>query len=330
MKRATHFTFSPTWKVLLNDMGIDPVDALVAAGLPADLFHQPHIQLSAAEYFRFWYGLEQVTTANHLPLLLAENLSIESFDPALFASICSQNLNQAIVRISKYKPLIGPMILDTKITKTKSKLSISCYGFEDPLPKSFGLAELAFFNQLARLTTRSEITPLKVTLPEMPDDPTPYEAFFGCELTLKNSISITFSAADANKPFLTSNAAMWTFFKTGLNQRLKDLDQGSNIKDRVRSVLIEALPSGESSIELIAKRLAMSKRTLQRKLNEAAETYQSVLRQVRSELADHYLRHSELPMGEISFLLGFQETNSFFRAYNNWKGITPSQYREAH
>ncbi len=330
MKRATHFTFSPSWKVLLNDMGIDPADALVAAGLPADLFNQAHAQLSAVEYFRFWQGIEHVTGPKNLPLLLADNLSIESFDPAIFASICSQNLNQAVVRISKYKPLIGPMVLEPQINEQQTQLLISCYGFATSLPQSFELTELAFYTQLARLATRYHIQPTALTLSELPEDMTPYEHFFGCRLMRAPQVSITFSAADANRPFLTSNATMWSFFKTNLNQRLKDMDQAAKISDRVKAVLIEALPCGESSIALIAKRLAMSKRTLQRKLSEEARTYQSVLQQVRSDLADHYLRYSELPLAEISFLLGFQETNSFFRAYSNWKGITPSQYRAAH
>ena len=64
----------------------------------------------------------------------------------------------------------------------------------------------------------------------------------------------------------------------------------------------------------------MSKRTLQRKLTSEAESFQSVLQSVRAELADHYLESSKMSLGEIAFLIGFRESNSFIRAYSTWKG----------
>ena len=82
-----------------------------------------------------------------------------------------------------------------------------------------------------------------------------------------------------------------------------------------------------NSIEYVAKQLAMSKRTLQRKLSEENYSYQWVLKKVRQELADYYLQQTQLPIIEVSFLLGFQETNSFIRAYSSWTGTTPSQVR---
>ncbi|MCV3264817.1 helix-turn-helix domain-containing protein [Vibrio harveyi] len=49
---------------------------------------------------------------------------------------------------------------------------------------------------------------------------------------------------------------------------------------------------------------------------------------VRAELADHYLEKSQMSLAEISFLLGFQEVNSFIRAYSTWRGVSPGHYRE--
>ena len=96
----------------------------------------------------------------------------------------------------------------------------------------------------------------------------------------------------------------------------------------MKAVLLEALPSGDSSIEGVAEKLAMSKRTLQRKLSSEKESFQVLLQNVRAELADHYLEKSQMSLGEISFLLGFQESNSFIRAYSSWKGVSPGHFRE--
>lgn len=328
MKRASKFVVSPSWKLLLTDMQVDVTAVLAYAGLPRDLFNRDNSTLTPKEYYDLWRGVEQAAGDIEMPLLLAEHLSVEAFDPPIFASICSQNMNAALQRLSQYKPLIGPMIMAIDVSKTATRMKISCYSYQGEMPNSLGLTELVFFTQLARLATRENINPIKVELSRLPDNIEAYSSFFGCELTKSNCFAISFSADDANKPFLTSNVAMWEFFEAKLNQKLADLDASASTVERVRAVLFESLPSGDSSIETVTDRLAMSKRTLQRKLTAEAETFQTVLQTVRSELADHYLAKSSMSLGEISFLLGFQESNSFIRAYSSWKGMSPGSYLE--
>jgi len=330
MKRASRFSIPPQWKLMLLDMGIDPQLVLAYAKLPADLYNQAQASVTPSEYFQLWQGVDRAAGDKELPLLLAKNMNAETFDAPIFASICSSNLNVALNRIRQYKPLIGPMMLDLEQNEYATKLTISCYEYHEDLPLSLSLTELVFFTQLARLATRENIIPLALELPELPHNLADYEAYFGCPLTKANKDSIHFKAEDSQKPFLTQNLAMWEFFEDKLNQKLADLDSCANTVDRIRAVLLESLPSGRSSIDHVANTLAMSKRTLQRKLSAEAETYQSVLQSVRGELADHYLQKSKISLGEISFLLGFNEASSFIRAYSAWKGISPGHYRDTY
>lgn len=129
------------------------------------------------------------------------------------------------------------------------------------------------------------------------------------------------------RPFLTENVGMWSYFEAGLKQRLCDLDTQESTSQRAKSALLELLPSGESSMEQVAHRLVMSKRTMQRRLNDEGSNFQMVLKATREELAQFYLANSSMSQGEISFLLGFQDTNSFIRAYSRWTGRSPGQYR---
>jgi AraC-like DNA-binding protein len=108
---------------------------------------------------------------------------------------------------------------------------------------------------------------------------------------------------------------MWQVFEPELRRRLTELEASASTSDRVCAVLLELLPSGQGSIDIVASRLAMSKRTLQRRLEEDGETFQSLINQTRESLARHYLKQTTLSNGEISFLLGFEDPNSFFRAF---------------
>ena len=330
MKQATRFSVQMGWKLLILDMGFNPADVLAFARLPGDLFARKDATLSPEEYFNLWRGLEQVAGADELPLKLGQVISAEAFDPALFACLCSPDLNTALQRLAQYKRLVGPLTMEVNISNTETKVTLACYGNTQAIPRSLSAAELVFFTQLARLATRERIVPLAASTPDLPGHGDLYEAFFGCPLKQSDAIRISFSVQDAKRPFLTDNLAMWQAFEPGLRKRLSALDEQASTVERVRAVLLEMLPAGMSSIDAVAQRLALSKRSLQRHLGDEALSFQDVLNTVRQELAQHYLINSTISPGEISWLLGFQESNSFIRAFRSWTGKTPGAYRMGH
>ena len=327
MKQATRFSVLRGWKLLLSDMGLHLADVLTLAGLPADLLARKDASLSPTEYFRLWRGIEQAAGTDVLPLKIGQVLSVEAFDPPIFASLCSANLNTALQRLSQFKRLIGPLILVVEITPQQTSVTLDCYGNDEPIPRSLGAAELVFLTQLARLGTRQRIVPLWVELVQVPEKREPYQQYFGVPLHRSEANRIAFSTADALHPFLTENTAMWDFFEVGLKQKLSDLDIEAGMTQRVKSALQEMLPGGQSSIEEAANRLAMSKRSLQRRLSDESSSYQEVLNATRRELAQYYLSRSSTLPGEIAYLLGFQDGNSFIRAFRRWTGQTPGEYR---
>lgn len=327
MKQATRFCVQLSWKLLIVDMGYNPDEVLRLAQLPADLFSRPDASISSHEYFNFWRSLEQIAGNEEVALKLGQVISVEAFDPVLFACLCSPNLNSALQRIAQYKRLIGPLLMDVEVSQFKTTVRLNCYGSEQLIPKSLALAELVFFTQLSRIATRHNIVPTQASCKLLPTNKNPYDFYFGCSLTSSNQIEIAFSASDAIRPFFTHNSGMWQVFEPHLQKRLSVLDDEASMTERVRGVLLETLPAGMSSIEVVAQRLALSKRTLQRYLSEENVSFQEVLNQVRSELAQHYLSHSSISTGEISWLLGFQESNSFIRAFRNWTGKTPNAFR---
>ena len=330
MKQAKRFAVHSGWKLILIDMGIAPGDLLALAELPADLFSRKDASLTPAEYFRLFHGLEKMVGEAQLPLRLGSAISVEAFDPSLFACLCSPNLNVALTRLAGYKRLCGPLALDVFVGRDYTEVAIECYGYDRPLPRSLGAAEVVSLTQLARLATRQAINPIETELTVLPSETGPCENFLGCRLRQGTHNRIRFSAEDAARPFLTENVAMWQFFEPELRVRLSRLDVEASTRERVRSALLDMLPSGQSSIDDVSSRLAMSKRSLQRHLAEEEVSYQDVLNNTRQELASYYLARSAISPGEISFLIGFRDTNSFLRAFKDWTGITPGEYRSLH
>lgn len=332
MTRHQSFSLNIGWNALLRDVGLQPAQVLRRAGLPEDLFAHDGQSLSAEAYFRFWRAMEVESADVMFPLHIVETVSAEVFDPPLFAALCSANLMQAVQRLAKYKQLLAPMSLALEVGQTGA-LTVSPHWLCEPteVPNSLQIAEIAFFLRLARLATREPVKAMRVTLPQLPPDSHAcrYESFFGVPVQSGSSPTISFSAADTLRPFLTVNEGMWRVFEPDLRRRLSELDATATTEQRVRAVLLELLPSNAATIEKTAERLNMSKRTLQRRLEDEGENFRALVNATRESLARHYLSNTTMSSGEIAFLLGFEDPNSFYRAFQDWTGQTPDSARQA-
>ncbi len=321
------FAIRPGWKVLLADLGIAPAALLRQARLPADLFRHAEASLSSDEYFRLWQALHDRSGESMLAIRLLETMSVEMFDPPIFAALCSPNLEVAARRLSQFKRLIGPMRLEVNMRPDAMALKLDFLARDAVAPDLLIALELGFFVQLARIATRTRVTALSVTAPRDLPEPERYAAFLGAVPTRGESIGLRFSLADAQRPFVTENEAMWAVFSAELRRRLSGLSAGAGLSERVRAALLDMIPSGLSSADDVASKLAVSRRTLQRRLEQEGTSFKMLLAGVREQLARHYISHSDLPYNQIAFLLGYQDPNSFFRAFHAWTGMTPDAAR---
>ena len=86
----------------------------------------------------------------------------------------------------------------------------------------------------------------------------------------------------------------------------------------------------EPGLHDVARELRLSARTLQRRLTGEKATFQRLMEEARRELARHYLLHSSLELNETAYLLGCEDANSFFRAFHQWEGTSPGDWRSTH
>ena len=101
-----------------------------------------------------------------------------------------------------------------------------------------------------------------------------------------------------------------------------------NFAERVRGAIQQKMTGRRPTVEDVADALHVSSRTLQRRLQDAGSSFQRVLDEARHPLARHYLNNSALELNEAAYLLGYEDGNSFVRAFRTWEGIPPARWRE--
>lgn len=318
------YFLEPGIRLLLVDLGISPAAVLRRAGLPGDLLNRSQAKLPENEYFSLWDAIEVEADDETLPARIGDAISVEYFSPPILAAISSANLEAAARRIATYKKLIGPLALAVSRDRDALRLTFD-WQTDSELPQVLVLSELAFWVALARIGTRSRVDPRSVTTP-VPGSPRLTE-FMGTPVRKGSQHEVRFSTQVAETPFVTSNEQMWDFFEPELRRRLNELESGASMKERVVAVLVELLPGGASSMNDVARSLAVSTRTLQRRLADEGSTFQEVLKETREALAHHYLEQPNLQTSQISFLLGYESQSSFYRAFHSWTGTTPEKAR---
>ena len=322
-----HFILDGTYGRALGALGIDVGEALRKAGLPEDALCRPAPTMTAREYYAFADAVGELAGREDAAVALASADGMEQFSPPIFASFCARDGRACIERLARYKPLIGPM--EFILTDGDGSLTVQlvCPERERAMPAFLVQCEIAFLVNVLRAATKRDISPVGVMVRNPPEG-TWFEEYLGCEVQEADCDAVTFADADLAVPFFSRNDAMWGYFEPELGRRLSELDVDEGVSARVRSALVEALPTGEVGIDVIARRLGQSKRTLQRKLGEEGTTFQKQLNHVRALLAKRYLGTTSMRTEEIAFMLGYVEHNSFLRAFGSWTGLSPSEYRK--
>ena len=108
-----------------------------------------------------------------------------------------------------------------------------------------------------------------------------------------------------------------------------DISIPEAVHKEVKGILKKALTGQRPRLEDVARELRVSARTLQRRLLAEGITFQSAVEEARREMAQHYLLESSLELNETAYLLGYEDPNSFIRAFHQWEGTSPGEWRSS-
>jgi AraC-like DNA-binding protein len=100
-----------------------------------------------------------------------------------------------------------------------------------------------------------------------------------------------------------------------------------DLLQQVYRTLRDLLLRGRASGNDVARALSMHRRTLNRRLQECGTTFQSVLDEVRCEVARQLLCYSSVALDDIAASLGYAGVSPFMRGFRRWTGLSPGRLR---
>lgn len=158
--------------------------------------------------------------------------------------------------------------------------------------------------------------------------PGQYEAHFGCPVRFGATHNgLRLSRAALATPLTGADANRQSYYRSVAERYECQALAVGNLVERVQLLFMQRMAFGEPDVDEIATLLAMSRRSLQRKLLEAGSNWRDATDAARLRVARRELGNPARPLHEVALLTGYADTRAFLRAFRRWTGLTPSQYR---
>jgi len=320
----------------LMSYGVDANKVFERVGISATNLNSADTRIRTVDFNRLMNECAKVTDDPCFIIKTAEFIQPTCFHAMGLALFSSRSIRKFLTRLERYgsfltttenwvfvdsdtEPTLEVIANYTKDSGRLESSDILLYG------------TIIWFTQMLKLMYGPHFKPAEITIPSSTPDQAfldKFQKFFSCPISFNEKhFSIVFKPEDLDFPLPTANAAL-ARQNDEVILKVMTRTAKANVPMRVRLKLMELLPTGDYSKEVVARELCFSVRTLHNKLSEAGTSYQVILDQTRRELSEQYLRQESMSVGDVAFLLGFSDFSNLSRAFKKWTGKTPTEYRE--
>lgn len=314
------------WRAFVQ-LGLPSSMVLRQARLSSILHTDPRGFLNTAQVFAIWEAVEKLTNAPDFAFKLLKAFDTSGHQPAFLAASYAADYRDAILRIRRLKRLGSSEVIQFEESAGEFTLYKDWPSATRPEPALSVDLTFAFLLQLGRKGTGQRITPVRVDFQRSGSASDAHMAFFGSPIRFGTQRDlIVLRSSDLDRPFPGHNSEFLDMLTPALEAARTDLE-ATAFTEQVVYALKRRLASGRPDITTVARDLGTSERTLQRRIAEHGTTFRALLVEARQELGEQLLLDPALGIDEVACLLGYQDTSSFYRAFNDWKGIPPNRWR---
>lgn len=311
-------------------LGIDGGSLLAAAGLDEAQVNDPDGRLPSAAVAALWRTALERSGEPDLGLRVALAVPFGTYRVIDFLAASAPTVGEGLSRVARYFPLINASLEWTLSHEPSAvRMALGSPGDATALPRPY--AEYALVVTILHCRAASGFDwPLEAVSFGFPAPPSSeaHVRALGCPVRFgqpKNELTMARSTWEL--PSRAASSELLRTLEEHADRMISALRSDKELEARVAKLLAEELRGGDPSLPRIAQRLAMSPRTLQRRLDSERTTFAEILDQTRRRFAEAYVKDPALALTEVAYLLGFSEASAFSRAFQRWYGVAPSQFR---
>ena len=331
MRGATVSTTSSRALLAACDrLGLDTRELLAEAGLAAAQVNDPDGRLPGAAVSTLWQAAIRRSGDPGLGLRVALAVPFGAYRVIDFLAASAATVGDGLVRVARYFPLVNSALAwDITDERSAMRIALTHPTIPDGLPRPYAEYALVVTILHCRRASGFDWPLLEVGFAfEAPPSSDDHVRAFGCEVRFGQPRSeFAIARATWDRPTQAPSSELLRTLEEHADRMIAGLRAESVVSAQVARLIAEELQGGDPSLSRIARRTAMSPRTLQRRLELEQTSFADVLDQTRRHLAQAYMREPKLALTEIAYLLGFSEQSAFTRAFQRWYGTAPSQYR---
>lgn len=328
---TNRFRVSATLPKQLEEVGVSFASVLRRARLPITLFEHGKVWLTTEELFALHASIEEVSGDPAIGLTLGSRQRPEHYSPIHIVALHARSFRDALNRISRYKRLMGPE--EIRLAQRGKDYGVEFVWLLAESQEPATLVDMCFA-WTASVGSRGagrSIDALRVELSRAEANRGVYEKHFNCPVQFgARHNRILFKSEDIDAPFVTHNPDLLEVIAPQLEVELAQELAATSFKEQLKTVLKRFLAGRKPRVEDAAHEVRLSVRTLQRRLLDEGLTFQGLVEEARREMAHHYLRQPALELIDTAYLLGYEDPNSFIRAFQKWEGTSPGQWRSSH
>ena len=312
-------------------LGLDTSQILEAAGLDRATIENPDARIPVEQADALWRKAYELSGDPNLALHAIEVLPFGAYRVIDFLASSAPTIGTALAKVSDYFPIIrnGVVRLPYAVADRHVTFGVEAPSCPSAITRPFAEYTLAAVFLRTRIATNQRYPLERVTFSHAPPaDVSEHERIFECPVEFgAEACQMVIAREVWDTPRAGTDPALFSVLDTHAKMLLAQLPNPAEIVGQVREALEAELRGGNPQLESIAKRLAMSPRTLQRRLREQGLVFNDVLDAMRFRAARTYLAKPDVAGAEVAYLLGFAEQSSFNRAFKRWAGQTPTEYR---
>lgn len=316
----------------LAHFGLSAEALCAEAGLDLEGLDDPEARVAHDRVNALWRAAEARTPDPHLGLKVAGLVQPRAVNVASYLLMSSRTVREGVERVVRFQRLItqaSRISLDDE--GGRIVLHFGLAGGDLPISRhQVEFLGLTYARFLAWIT-EGAFRPAEVRFRHVrPASRFDYEAAFRAPCRFEQIADAFVVDREAFElPSVHANAEIGALHEAIAHRRLEGLGDSGLVR-QVEALLLQRPEEGRASVTKIARQLAMSPRTLQRRLAEEGTTFEKVREGLRRDLAIQRLVHTDDSIGEVAYVTGFSEPSAFIRQFKAWTQMTPAEYRRAH